>query len=99
MIDLYNNKVITTKSDIWALGCLLYKLCYFNLPFGESPLKIQSGQFSIPDTPEYSLKLITLISKSNIYLTTIIIYILFSIILPTFCLFTMKIIYRIHVRA
>uniref|UniRef100_A0A2S2QCV2 AP2-associated protein kinase 1 n=1 Tax=Sipha flava TaxID=143950 RepID=A0A2S2QCV2_9HEMI len=61
MIDLYNNKVITTKSDIWALGCLLYKLCYFTLPFGESPLKIQSGQFSIPDTPEYSLKLNTLI--------------------------------------
>lgn len=63
MIDLYSNKVITTKSDIWALGCLLYKLCYFTLPFGESPLKIQSGQFSIPDTPEYSIKLNTLISK------------------------------------
>ncbi|KAL4149341.1 hypothetical protein QTP88_003306 [Uroleucon formosanum] len=61
MIDLYSNKVITTKSDIWALGCLLYKLCYFTLPFGESPLKIQSGQFNIPDTPEYSIKLNTLI--------------------------------------
>ncbi|XP_050533286.1 uncharacterized protein LOC126901101 [Daktulosphaira vitifoliae] len=61
MIDLYSNKVITTKSDIWALGCLLYKLCYFILPFGESALKIQSGQFNIPDTPEYSIKLKTLI--------------------------------------
>jgi len=77
MIDLYSNKVITTKSDIWALGCLLYKLCYFTLPFGESPLKIQSGQFSIPDTPEYSIKLNTLISKfiSNEY----IIHVLLSI--------------------
>lgn len=71
MIDLYNNKVITTKSDIWALGCLLYKLCYFTLPFGESPLKIQSGQFSIPDTPEYSLKLNTLISKFTLNLYNI----------------------------
>ncbi|XP_050430296.1 uncharacterized protein LOC126839204 [Adelges cooleyi] len=61
MVDLYSNKVITTKSDIWALGCLLYKLCYFTLPFGESALKIQSGQFNIPDTPEYSIKLRTLI--------------------------------------
>lgn len=71
MIDLYNNKVITTKSDIWALGCLLYKLCYFTLPFGESPLKIQSGHFSIPDTPEYSLKLNTLISKFTLNLYNI----------------------------
>lgn len=49
MVDLYMGKAITTKADIWALGCLLYKLCYFSLPFGESTLAIQSGQFSIPE--------------------------------------------------
>lgn len=54
MVDLYTGKSITTKADIWALGCLLYKLCYFTLPFGESTLAIQSGNFSIPDNSKYS---------------------------------------------
>jgi hypothetical protein len=39
---------------------LLYKLCYFNLPFGESPLAIQSGSFPIPDSPKYSTGLLKL---------------------------------------
>ena len=34
MIDLYSGKPLTSKSDIWALGCLLYKLSFFTLPFG-----------------------------------------------------------------
>lgn len=54
MVDLYSGKSITTKADIWALGCLLYKLCFFNLPFGESTLAIQNGTFSIPDNSKYS---------------------------------------------
>lgn len=44
------------------MGCLLYKLCFFNLPFGESTLAIQSGNFSIPDTSHYSKGLHQLIS-------------------------------------
>ncbi|KAJ8944739.1 hypothetical protein NQ314_009392 [Rhamnusium bicolor] len=54
MVDMYSGKVISTKADIWALGCLLYKLCFFTLPFGESTLAIQSGNFSIPDHSRYS---------------------------------------------
>ncbi|EDW55685.1 GM17048 [Drosophila sechellia] len=54
MIDLYGGKSITTKADIWALGCMLYKLCFFSMPFGESTLAIQNGQFSIPDSSKYS---------------------------------------------
>ncbi|XP_015920664.1 BMP-2-inducible protein kinase isoform X2 [Parasteatoda tepidariorum] len=61
MVDLYCGKSITTKVDIWALGCLLYKLCFFTLPFGESALAIQNGNFSIPDNSRYSKQVHSLI--------------------------------------
>lgn len=55
MVDLYTlAQSITTKSDIWALGCFLYKLCFFTLPFGESTLAIQNGNFTIPDNSKYT---------------------------------------------
>lgn len=53
MVDLYSGKPLTTKCDIWSMGVLLYKLCFFTLPFGESALAIQSGQFCIPDKSKY----------------------------------------------
>ncbi|XP_046465129.1 AP2-associated protein kinase 1 isoform X2 [Neodiprion pinetum] len=61
MVDMYCGKTITTKADIWALGCLLYKLCFFSLPFGESTLAIQSGNFTIPESSRYSKALHCLI--------------------------------------
>ncbi|KZC09037.1 AP2-associated protein kinase 1 [Dufourea novaeangliae] len=61
MVDMYCGKSITTKADIWALGCLLYKLCFFTLPFGESMLAIQSGNFTVPDNSRYSRSLHCLI--------------------------------------
>ncbi|CAG9824548.1 unnamed protein product [Phaedon cochleariae] len=61
MVDMYCGKPISTKADIWALGCLLYKLCFFTLPFGESTLAIQSGNFNIPDNSHYSRDLHKLI--------------------------------------
>ena len=54
MVDLYMGKAITTKAYIWALGCLLYKLCFFSLPFGESTLAIQSGQYTLPSDASHS---------------------------------------------
>ncbi|XP_067326811.1 AP2-associated protein kinase 1 isoform X4 [Anolis sagrei] len=54
MVNLYSGKLITTKADIWAMGCLLYKICYFTLPFGESQVAICDGNFTIPDNSRYS---------------------------------------------
>nr|XP_056716228.1 AP2-associated protein kinase 1 [Euleptes europaea] len=61
MVNLYSGKLITTKADIWALGCLLYKLCYFTLPFGESQVAICDGNFTIPDNSRYSQEMHCLI--------------------------------------
>jgi len=61
MVDVYSGNSITIKADIWALGCLLFKLCFFTLPFGESTLAIQSGNFVFPDNSKYSENLHKLI--------------------------------------
>uniref|UniRef100_A0A3Q3J7C8 Protein kinase domain-containing protein n=1 Tax=Monopterus albus TaxID=43700 RepID=A0A3Q3J7C8_MONAL len=61
MINLYAGKAITTKADIWALGCLLYKLCFFTLPFGESQVAICDGTFIVPDNSKFSFRLHCLI--------------------------------------
>uniref|UniRef100_A0A0N4ZC75 non-specific serine/threonine protein kinase n=1 Tax=Parastrongyloides trichosuri TaxID=131310 RepID=A0A0N4ZC75_PARTI len=71
MIDLYEDDPIGLPSDIWALGVLLYKLCYFQLPFAESSLAIQNGHFSFPENnwiPESLKALISicLTTKSNL---------------------------------
>ena len=63
MIDLYSGKTLTSKLDIWALGVLLYKLCFFTLPFGESTLAITSGKFTFPTNSKYSQNLHKLIRK------------------------------------
>lgn len=46
-----------------ALGCLLYKLCFFSLPFGESQVAICDGSFTVPDNSRYSHSIHCLISK------------------------------------
>ncbi|SCU88572.1 LADA_0E10946g1_1 [Lachancea dasiensis] len=62
MIDLYRGYSINEKSDIWALGVFLYKLCYYTTPFekvGESA--ILHSRFQFPAFPQYSDKLKNLI--------------------------------------
>lgn len=62
MWDLYRKDFISEKVDIWALGCLLFKLCYSKLAFdGESKLQILNGNYRIPNTPKYSGPLTKLI--------------------------------------
>ncbi|CEF60110.1 Numb-associated kinase [Strongyloides ratti] len=62
MVDLYEENTIGVSSDIWALGVLLFKLCYFQLPFGESSLAIQNGHFTFPDNKHIPESLKALIS-------------------------------------
>ncbi|ONM20324.1 Protein kinase superfamily protein [Zea mays] len=62
MWDLYSREVISEKVDIWALGCLLYRICYFKSAFdGESKLQILNGNYRIPELPKYSSSITTLI--------------------------------------
>lgn len=46
-----------------ALGCLLFKLCFFSLPFGESQVAICDGTFIVPDNSKFSPKLHCLMRK------------------------------------
>uniref|UniRef100_A0A665WYV0 Cyclin-G-associated kinase n=1 Tax=Echeneis naucrates TaxID=173247 RepID=A0A665WYV0_ECHNA len=49
MIDLYSNFPINEKQDIWALGCILYLLCFKQHPFEDgAKLQIVNGKYSIP---------------------------------------------------
>ena len=48
------NYIYNFHSPFQALGCLLYKLCFFSLPFGESTLAIQNGNFTFPESSKYS---------------------------------------------
>lgn len=55
MWDLFRRELINEKVDIWALGCLLFRICYFKSAFdGESKLQILNGNYRIPELPKYS---------------------------------------------
>ncbi|KAK2189330.1 hypothetical protein NP493_109g06044 [Ridgeia piscesae] len=57
MLDLYQNFPITELADIWALGCVLYLLCFNEHPFADSAkLRIINANYTIPETDtEYSV--------------------------------------------
>jgi AP2-associated kinase len=62
MIDVYRKQPIDEKSDIWALGVLLYKLCYYTTPFeAQGQLAILNASFKFPAYPVFSDKLKKLI--------------------------------------
>ncbi|XP_022756733.1 probable serine/threonine-protein kinase DDB_G0280111 isoform X2 [Durio zibethinus] len=62
MWDLFRRELINEKVDIWALGCLLFRICYFKNAFdGESKLQILNGNYRIPDLPKYSSSVTDLI--------------------------------------
>ena len=62
MVDVYRKQSIDEKSDIWALGVLLYKLCYYTTPFEEQgQLAILNASFKFPNYPVFSDKIKMLI--------------------------------------
>ncbi|CAK9322415.1 unnamed protein product [Citrullus colocynthis] len=62
MWDLFRRELINEKVDIWALGCLLFRICYFKSAFdGESKLQILNGNYRIPELPKYSSSITDLI--------------------------------------
>lgn len=62
MWDLFLKEVINEKVDIWALGCLLFRICYFKSAFdGESKLQVLNGNYRIPDLPKFNSTLTDLI--------------------------------------
>lgn len=74
MLDLYKNEPIDGKSDVWALGIMLYKLCYFTTPFEQNAINgnqngysgdyaILNGIYNIPHQPPYSARLKNVIAK------------------------------------
>ncbi|TFL06833.1 hypothetical protein BDV98DRAFT_541335 [Pterulicium gracile] len=64
MVDPYLRRPVDEKSDVWALGVLLYKLCYYTTPFEEhGPLAILNVQYKIPPYPVYSPQLNSVIAS------------------------------------
>lgn len=49
MLDTWSNHEIGIKVDIWALGCILYALCFQKHPFEDSAkLRIVNGNYILP---------------------------------------------------
>ncbi|KAG5972910.1 hypothetical protein E4U55_000694 [Claviceps digitariae] len=64
MIDVYRKQPIDEKSDIWALGVFLYKLCYYTTPFeDQGQLAIMNASFKYPHHPMFSDRLKKLIGS------------------------------------
>ena len=70
MIDVYRKQPIDEKSDIWALGVLLYKLCYYKTPFEEQgQMAILNASFKFPGYPSFSDQIKKLIGTASLYLS------------------------------
>ena len=58
MVDLWRMQFINEKVDVWALGCLLYRICFFVHPFDEGgSLQILNVNYEIPGNSPYSQEL------------------------------------------
>lgn len=54
-LDTWENHIIGVKTDVWALGCMLYLLCFQKHPFEDSAkLRIINGNYTIPQNSSYN---------------------------------------------
>jgi len=54
MVNLYMRDILTERTDIWALGCIFYSLCFLRHPFqDQSSLAILAGKFQIPKSSPF----------------------------------------------
>ncbi|XP_039489806.1 cyclin-G-associated kinase [Drosophila santomea] len=54
MLDTWSNNPIGPKVDIWALGCILYFLCYRKHPYEDGgKLRIINANYILPPDPQY----------------------------------------------
>ena len=62
MVDLYRGQEVGPKVDVWALGCILFALCFGSHPFAdESSLQILNAGYAIPADSPYPLRIHKLI--------------------------------------
>jgi len=56
MIDLYMRDILTEKTDIWALGCIFYSICFLVHPFQEAGgLGILNAKINFPSNSSSEL--------------------------------------------
>ena len=64
MWDVFRWGAIGKPADAWALGCLLYQLCFQRLPFGaEAKMAALNGTYSLPNGHGRSAGVVRLISE------------------------------------
>ncbi|OAV93740.1 hypothetical protein PTTG_05360 [Puccinia triticina 1-1 BBBD Race 1] len=68
MADIWSQKGVSEKADIWALGVSLYKLCYYTTPFeANGPVAIVNVQYQIPSYPASSNSIKYLIGQQSLF--------------------------------
>jgi len=56
IVDPYLQYEVTSKVDIWMLGCLIYTLCYFIHPFIDAnAVGIASAVYRFPSETKYKV--------------------------------------------
>ncbi|KAI0261949.1 kinase-like domain-containing protein [Gloeopeniophorella convolvens] len=60
-LDLSQRHPIDEKTDVWALGVLLFELCWSRTPFMHDSSAILSAEYTIPTRQAYSPDLISLL--------------------------------------
>lgn len=72
MLDTWDNRKIDHSVDIWALGCILYTLCYMQHPFEDSAkLAILNGNYNLNPNDQRFKCFHEIISKFFIIITQV----------------------------